>query len=196
MLYRFAIILVCVVLFINSCNSLISTQIGTHKLRAYDMATVMSSGVGDADFLEISDATLTGEFVHVPNAEDATKNGIILYPVLTPAQIDAQKAGQRVQPAILAWTEYFDPGCVARKDCVPTGQHTLRGVTSRPKKAQDRRDELTGQYDWPDNVIYLEVGRAPMAWHWHLIIMVLTLVTGLILEGSRQKKAKQQARNA
>ena len=98
MIVRIIIILLCLVFFINGCNSLISQFFGTHKLRSFDMAEVAEKGIGDADYVEITNARFEPDFVY-QEAEEPGSPPIILYPVFaesSPAQT----------PALLAWKGY------------------------------------------------------------------------------------------
>ena len=98
MIIRLLIILGCVVVFINGCNSLISQHFGTHKLRGYTMEEVQQTGIGDADFIEVSGALLSGDFVFKA-AKSPTNPGVIIYPVLSDGQLAAHRRAHRVDPA-------------------------------------------------------------------------------------------------
>ncbi|WP_282777273.1 hypothetical protein [Phaeodactylibacter xiamenensis] len=174
MIVRIIIILLCLVFFINGCNSLISQFFGTHKLRSFEMAEVAEKGIGDADYVEITNARFEPDFVY-QEAEEPGSPPIILYPVFaesSPAQT----------PALLAWTaDFFDP-CVEADTCIAAGTRTLRGVVRPLPDANltglDRLKEKG--YSWESPVIVINENEAPVAWYWNALMM---LGAGLVAIG-------------
>lgn len=191
MLVRLIVILALMVVFINSCNSLISVFAGTHKLRVYDMENVVQQGVGDADYIEVQDAWLSTDFVYSPR-EKAKGTGILQYPVLTAAQYDQLQRGEVVTVNVIAWTEMKDTACVARGKCFDPGQTVLTGMIRKVNPRRDETENLPGsRYLLAERPLYLEVGIAPTAWYWSLLLMIGALGLAFFIErrfGSLKKK--------
>lgn len=185
MIIRIVIILLCLVFFINGCNSLISQFFGTHKLRTFTMGEVLSTGLGDADYVEISGAHFNGDFVYQA-ASDTSSPPIILYPVLA-----RDSAGQRV--ALLAWSADFHSPCVEAGDCVLTGERKLRGVIREvPSENQEAFKILKARgYDWPALVPVVNEGEAPIAWYWNALVMLAAAGFALGMEAIYNRKNKQ-----
>lgn len=62
-------------------------------------------GVGDADFVEISNVWLTGDYLIVPPRTSADR-AVLIYPAVTQAQLALIDSGAVVLPFI-AWTRDF-----------------------------------------------------------------------------------------
>lgn len=193
MLYRLVIVLGCVVLFVNSCNSVISSFTGTHKLRTFTVEQVEKDGLGDSDFVEITGVWVPGDFLHVPPRKGERK-GVVQYPAMSQDRYNLLQNNQPVRTSIIVWTQGFDPNCVQRGDCVTTGKKTIRGIVNKMPNAKNKTKELPAKYELPQHVIYVETERAPMAWYWHLVLMG---VAGLLILGTefyynqRRKKAER-----
>lgn len=187
-MYRLIIILVCIVVFINSCNSVISTQFGTHKLRKMTMQQVEEQGLGDADYVEITDAYLSTDFIHVP-AEDSTKSGTIIYPVLN--QDNYQKYTQKqpnVDVQLIAWSENIPWKCWETDNCIEKGKQTLIGIVRTIDAENDKSANLSSSYNLATTTYFVETNRTPTPWYWHALLMLVTAITILILELWRLKK--------
>ncbi len=192
MLFRIVIVLFSVVAFINGCSSLISRVAGTHKLRTYAMENVLAEGIGDADYIEVSGAWRSGDFVHTPPLKRGYKP-VVAYPVLSQAQIDSLGKGMAVRPAVIAWSQKFDPECVNAGNCAPKEAFTLDGITRKIDKERNRIHTLdASKYVVPQNVIYIETGRKPLDWYWNLAIMLFALALGGGTEYYHSRKARQQ----
>jgi len=176
MIVRILIVLVCVVFFINGCNSLISQFFGTHKLRAFEMEHVQREGVGDSDYIEIADAHLSGEFVHQVS-EYESDPPILLYPVLSASELRRRQEGASVAPAVLAWTADFHSPCVEEGNCLEKGRQRLRGIVrdlpESNKKAAAKLQELG--YEIGPEATIINHGQAPTAWYWNLSMMLVPL---------------------
>ena len=191
MLFRIVIVLACVVAFINGCSSLISRVAGTHKLRVYTMEQVLEKGIGDADYIQLNDAWLSGDFVHTPPLKRGYKP-VIAYPVLSKAQVDSIDAGMAVRPAIIAWSQKFDAECVNAGSCAPKGELVFSGITRKIDKERNRAAELKASaYLLPENVVYIETGRNPLDWYWNLAIMLIAVAIGGGMEFYHSRKAQQ-----
>jgi hypothetical protein len=186
MVFRLLFVFGCVVVFINGCNSLISSQVGTHKLRTYAMAEVLEEGIGDADFVAITGAWQTGDYVYVAPVRQFDKP-ILIYPVTANGAENA-----RAIP-VVAWTELFDPSCVERGDCLPQGETTLRGIVRDIPKEKDNSSALARKgYTLAERPIFIEADKAPLAWYWSLAMMVGALALGAGIEIAQLRKTRKQ----
>jgi hypothetical protein len=194
MIIRLLIILSCVVVFINGCNSVISQHFGTHKLRAYTIEEALQNGIGDADFIELNGAWLPGDFVYKA-AKNPNNPGVIIYPVLSAEQQQARDNGQPVKPGIIAWTTNFPSECVEAGNCILPEQLSLRGIVRDLPK--DRRAAYLLQakgYQISENALLIEHGRSPLAWHWNALMMMGAVLAILLVEAYNQRKLKSQDR--
>lgn len=183
MIVRIIVVLVCVVFFINGCNSLVSQFFGTHKLRTFRMEQVQQDGIGDADYVEIPDAYLSGEYVHQPSQYEG-EPPILLYPLLTPEQLKQHRLGESVEPAILAWTADFYSPCVDEENCLEAGRARTRGVVRDiPDANAGAVDKLRAQgYEVGPQVKAINNGQAPIAWYWNALMMLLPLGLAIGME--------------
>jgi hypothetical protein len=178
MLFRYAIVLISVIAFINGCSSLISRVGGTHKLRTYTMEEVIDTGIGDADYIQVSQANRLGQYSYTPVLKRGYKP-VLAYPVLSEQQADSVAKGLRVHPAIIAWTQRFDTTCVAAGNCLTPGKFTLEGITSKIDRERNRVADLAQWgYQLPETPIYIEIDRKPLDWYWNLAIMLVALLLG------------------
>lgn len=195
MIIRILLILGCVVVFINGCNSLISQHFGTHKLRAYTMEAAQQSGIGDADFIELSGGWLPGDFVFKA-AKSPTNPGVIIYPVLSEAQLAAHRRGEAVTPDIIAWTTDFPSQCVEAGDCIKAGPVELKGIVRElPDDRQGQWQLEAKGYRIADGAIYIEHGQEPLAWHWNLLMMLGAAAAALGVEAYGQSRQRKRQRN-
>jgi hypothetical protein len=191
MIIRLLVILICCVVFINGCNSVISQHFGTHKLRAYPLEKALQTGVGDADFIELEDAWLSGDFVYKA-AKNPNNPGVIIYPVLTKEQLAQRDSGLTVEPGIIAWTTDFPSQCVEAKNCIQRQQLSLRGIVRDLPKDRRAAGLLEGQgYRISDSALLLEHGRSPLAWHWNALMMLAAVLVILSVEAYNQRKLKK-----
>ncbi len=191
MVYRLIILLACLVFFINSCNSLISLQFGTHKLRTFSMEDILRKGIGDADFIEITDAWTSGDFYHVPGKHEKD-GGLILYPILSEEQVKLLEKNQKITPYFVGWTQTFPWECLEQKNCVKKEELRISGIVRELKEEDQQLSALPGGYDFATKPpVYLEVGRQPTAWYWHLLLLVGSGSIAFILEYFRMRKEKK-----
>ncbi len=190
MYLRFFIGLLCVVLFINGCSSLLSRVSGTHKLREFGMERVASQGVGDREFLQIKRAWLTE--VHALQADKS--RGYLQYPVLSAQQYRQHREGRVIEARVVGWMRLRDTSCLARNDCYAAGAQTLTGMV-RPLKKQYRKTEGWEQQGirLAPKPLFIEIGAKPLDWYWHLAIMAGALVLGLGTEFWRQRSIRRTA---
>lgn len=182
MLFRIIAVLACIVLFINGCNSLISLQFGTHKLRTYTIEEAMTNGIGDADFIELTNAWTTGDYVFV-QGKRKTDKPIIIFPLVSEAQLAQIDQGIAVKPRYIGWTEKFPPDCVEQANCAPRLKGRFKGIIRDLSKEKDRTIQLSAQkFTIPADPVFLETGRAPLAWYWNLAMMLVASLVAFIIE--------------
>lgn len=192
MLFRFVFILLCLVVFINSCNSVISLNFGTHKLRSATMAEIEKDGLGDADFIEITDAYLSGEFIHAKGTKKED-GGLIIYPVLSETQLEVFGKNEKAKTSVFAWTDTFVWDCLEEKSCAPKGKTTVKGVIRGIFPEKDKSLDFSPQFEFSNTPIYLEAGRVPTPWYIHLLSMFLAAGGVLALEVWRLNREKKKA---
>ncbi len=172
MILRIIIILACVLVFVNGCNSLISGVAGTHKLRSFSMEEVYDEGLGDADFVEISDAWTSGDYLYQPHRR-ASWPGFVHWPVLSKAQLDSLEKDQQVTVSLIAWTRRYEEGCTDRGDCIEKGAVRLKGLVRPFNNRFNRLSSLSSQqFELAEELSYIEYNRQPLAWYWNLALMV------------------------
>ena len=192
MLFRFIFILLCIVGFINSCNSIISLNFGTHKLRSVSMSEIEKDGLGDADFIEITDAYLSGDFIHAKGTKKED-GGLIIYPILSENQFQVLDKEEKAKTGLFAWTDTFVWDCLEEKSCAPKGKTTVKGVIRTIYPEKDKSSDFNEQFELADVPIFIEAGRVPTPWYIHLLLMILAaggILTLEIWRLNREKKKK------
>lgn len=191
MILRIIVILIGVLFFINGCSSLISSIAGTHKLRTLSMQEVQQSGVGDADFVEITGAWSSGAYIFEPHRR-ASWPGFVQWPVLSAAQMDSLEQGRKVTVQVYAWTKAYEAGCVEAGNCVEKGIVPLKGLIRPLNKRFNKMTSFSdGPYLMADKPVFIEYNRQPLAWYWNLGIMLLAALLILLME--RQRLHKERA---
>ena len=178
---------------ITGCNGLISQQFGTHRLRTLPVEEAIASGLGDADFVELTGAVV-GEPVIVGPALRASDKDYVLRPVFTPTQQAEWQKGKSVTVSLVSWTETDDPATQTVPSCTAPQHCSLRGLLSEPTDKKNPVANWTGQrIALAPDVVYLQLGEAPMAWYWNLALLLGGLALALIPEALRfnQQKNKQ-----
>lgn len=197
MIVRIILILVCISFFINSCNSLVSQFFGTHKLRTLPITQAQQEGVGDADYLELEDVSLSGDFAFQASAYPNSP-GIILYPVLTPEQAEQRAQGQDVTLHFVAWTADFHSPCVDEGNCISAGTQNLRGVVREiPEDRLPGLDKLRAQgYVIKERVVTINQGEAPIAWYWNALAMLGAAAFAVGMEAYYNRKNETATQDA
>ena len=189
---RLTALLICIVFFITGCNSLISQFFGTHKLRDFTMKQVLEEGLGDADYVRISEAWQTGDYITVPPRTDADR-AVLLFPIVSKSQLEQLDAGQTIAPELIAWTKNFSMTCDENQDCVPRLETSISGIVREMRKQKNRAHMLPAdRYQLPENVGYIEAGRAPLAWYWNLLMLVGGVGLAMYIESKAQWQRKQK----
>lgn len=154
------------------------------------MEQIEQEGVGDSDFVEITNVWVPGDFKHVPPKQGERK-GVVQYPAMSRERYEQLQNGQPTRTSVIVWTQGFDPNCVQRGDCITPGEKTIRGIVNKIPKAKNKVNELDAKYQIPERVIYIETERAPMAWYWHLALMGVAVLIGLGVEFYYNRKHKK-----
>lgn len=185
---RLTAILICIVFFINGCNSLISQFFGTHKLRVFSIEEALNKGIGDADYVRLDGAWKPGDYIVIP-PKNAADKAVLLFPLLSKAQMAELDAGNVVQPKIIAWTKNFSMNCDEQNNCAPRLQVDAVGVVRKMQQDKNKAHLLpTASYQLPDNASYIEIDRHPIAWYWNLLMLVGGIGIAIYIEGRAQKQ--------
>ncbi len=194
MWFRLIAMLFCIVFFINGCNSLISQFFGTHKLRTFTMDEALEKGIGDADFVELTGAWKSGDYIVVPPRTGADK-AILIFPLLSEKQMAAD-AGEKVQPQFIGWTKEFSLDCDIENTCAPRLHGNVLGVVREMQRQKNKAHMLAAnKYELSETVNYIEVGREPLAWYWNLLFVAGGIGLAFWIE-SRANKKRQMAGTA
>lgn len=191
MLLRYLVLFGGIVMMITGCNSLISQQFGTHRLRTVDVATAASGGLGDADYVALTGAVLGEAFIVGPALRSSDKD-YVLRPILTPEQTIAWKNGSTVITNLISWTETTNPACTQPPGCLPPAADPIIGLLSEPTWRKNPIEQWGGQRIQlsADNIIYLQLNEKPMAWYWNLLLFLGGLGLAIVPEARRFARAE------
>lgn len=182
------IVLVGIVVMINGCNGLISQNFGTHKLRTLKLETVLEEGLGDADFVRLEDAVLTENYL-IGEALKASDEDYHLHAILTPQQQAAYKAGNKVTAGMIGWFKIPYADCVKNGDCQAASKGYLQGLITTPTpKKNPFASWSRHNVELAEDVIYLQLWKAPLAWYWNLLMFLGGIGLALFIEMRYQKK--------
>ena len=191
---RLVTMLICVVFLINGCNSLISQFFGTHKLRTFSAEQAVNEGIGDSDYIELTGMWRTGDYIVIPPRNDVDK-AVLIFPLLTDDQVKTIEAGEQVEISTIGWTKNFSMECDQDNSCAPQEQLDARGVVREMRPEKKKAHMLdTNKYRLAENVTYVEVGRAPLAWYWNLLMVLGSLGLAFFMEAraNRERLAAQE----
>lgn len=182
MILRYLVLFGGIVLMITGCNGLISQQFGTHRLRTVPLETAIASGLGDADFVELSGA-IVGEPSIVGPALRSSDKDYVLRPVFTPEQQSAWAQGETVAVSLVSWIETEDPASQNIPNCSAPNFCALKGLLSAPTDKKNPVEQWSSQrVSLAPDVMYLQLDEAPMAWYWNLALLLGGLALALIPE--------------
>lgn len=186
MTIRTIVMLVCIVAFINGCNSLISQQFGTNKLRNVSMDQARKSGLSDADYVELTNAQITGDFIFAPGRNENDK-AVVLYPLVDQRQLDSLREGNPVWIKLIGW-EKRRPGSIPDTVSIDTRREVYRGLVREPGNRFNKARELNpDKYRLSRNLVYVEMGKEPLEWYWNVAIMLVSFVTFLFLSSKLKR---------
>ncbi len=179
------------IVMINGCNSLISQHFGTHKLRTLPAAEVTQQGIGDADYVRLTGASLPNSYIVGPKLNERGKD-YHLYPVFTPSMAAAYAKGEIVEPLGVAWFKIPYPDCVKNGDCLPEMPEGLQGLVANPGNKQHPREQWASKNIRLNNkTIYLQLGEQPLAWYWNLSLFLGGVFLALGTEALWQKRKRR-----
>ena len=185
MIYRLIIFLVCTVAFINGCNSVISNFAGTHKLRQYTLSEIAKTGIGDADYIEITDASVSAEFTHIPGDKNFRRD-LLIFPIVP----NTGATGNKLH--MIGWVKKFDSDCLKQNNCSQLIKDPLRGLISDVKRVKANLNQLQQRYEFEENeIVYIELERSPFPWYWSMAIMITAVLIILVMEKQRLKNSKR-----
>ncbi|MEL6357680.1 MAG: hypothetical protein AAFQ37_12195 [Bacteroidota bacterium] len=185
---RLLIVLLGIVLMINGCNSLISQNFGTHRLRTLDLQKVLNNGLGDADFVRLENAVLSQEYLIGP-ALRASDEDYHLHAVLSPQQAQNMAEGQEVEVKMVGWYKIPYAGCVKNGDCQPDANPVIQGLITDPTDRKNPRNEWSAKHvNLAEEVIYLQLWKEPLAWYWNLLMFLGGIGMAIGIEAWWQKR--------
>lgn len=188
MILRYLVLFGGIVLMITGCNSLISQQFGTHRLRTIPLDDALDTGIGDADFVEFTSAQL-GAAMIVGKALRTTDKDYVLRPILTEETFADWAKGNTVTARVIGWSETTDPSCIAYPGCPPGAETPIRGLISEPTARKNPLDQWQEQrINLDPNPIYLQLYEKPMAWYRNLVLLLVGLALAIIPEARRHAK--------
>jgi hypothetical protein len=177
---------------ITGCNSLISQNFGTHRLRTLDAATAASGGLGDADYVQLTNAVIGEAFIVGPALRSSDED-YVLRPIFSPEQAAAWKDGATITTNLIAWTETTDPACTSLPGCLPAITSPVIGLLSDPTWRKNPTDQwATQRIQLTDTVAYLQLYEKPMAWYWNLLLFLGGLGLAIVPEARRFTKRKAE----
>lgn len=169
---RLFIMLVGVVFFINGCNSLFSRYLGTHRLHEFAIGDLKSGGVGAADFVTVTGGVATGDFAVGP-LKNKKDRAVVLFPIVSEADLAELQAGKPVKPRIIAWEKRPVGEDPSKGYTGPSGAFPIKGLVRKPLKRQNKAADLpAAKYTAPEKAVYVEINKEPIAWYWNLAMML------------------------
>lgn len=159
------------------------------------MEEALDKGIGDADFIELTGAWKSGDYIVVPPRTGADK-AILIFPLLSEQQMAAADAGEKVQPQFIGWTKEFSLDCDIENTCAPRLHGNVLGVVREMQRQKNKAHMLAAnKYELSETVNYIEVGREPLAWYWNLLFVAGGIGFAFWIE-SRANKRRQIAGTA
>lgn len=190
MILRYLVLFGGIVLMITGCNSLISQNFGTHRLRTLDVSTATAGGLGDADYVQLTNAIIGEAFIVGPALRSSDKD-YVLRPILNSEQATAWKNGATVTTDLIAWTETTDPACIVSPGCLPATTDPVIGLLSEPTSRKNPVTLWSAQrIELASSTSYLQLNEKPMAWYWNLLLLLAGLGLAIVPEARRFAKGK------
>jgi hypothetical protein len=192
MFFRYLVLFGGIALMITGCNSLISQNFGTHRLRTLDAATAAAGGLGDADYVQLTNAIIGEAFIVGPALRSSDKD-YVLRPILDPEQAAAWKNGATVTTNLVAWSETTDPACTKSPGCPPAVAEAVIGLLSEPTSRKNPVSQWSGQrIELAPATTYLQLNEKPMVWYWNLLLFLGGLGLAIVPEARRFAKRKPE----
>lgn len=169
MIYRTIIALGCVSLFIGGCNGLVSSVAGTHKLRTFTLKQLEEEGIGDSDYVAITDAWVGDTYQYVP-PRAYTRKGSLVYPLYPQ---DPATLPQDYQVQYVGWSSWTDTTCLKTRSCLESGFQKVQGIVNKTNQIEDALGQNQfAKINWTERPVFIENGRAPISITWNIIMMV------------------------
>ena len=170
MFIRLIGLFVGIIIFITGCNGLLSGVAGTQRLREITAEQAVREGLGDADFVELQMACPTGWDQVFPGNKG--KDPSILVYEVRPCSATASAGPKR--NTLFIWKK-CERG---RESCFPGTSLSIRGMWRKPPKTT--LEALHAEYQpGGERPVFIEEGKAPLAWYWQAGIMAGAI--GLLL---------------
>jgi len=186
MILRYLVLFGGIVLMITGCNSLISQNFGTHRLRTLPLEEVRTTGFGDADFVEIPAAEI-GEAFIIGEALYGSDKHYVLGPVLSPTEAEQWHAGGTITTNLIAWWETR-----AMSETAPPIT-IVRGLVSEPTPRKNPTEQWANQrIQLAEKVAYVQLGEEPMAWYWNIALLLGGLLLAILPEARRYNRDQER----
>lgn len=160
-----------IVVMITGCNSLISQQFGTHRLRTVSLPAVIEEGLGDADHVRVTGGELASTYI-VGEALRESDEDYHLHPILTPEQQQAHAAGDLVEVSLVGWYKLPYSDCLRNGDCLPADPQAIGLVGEPTEKKNPVAEWERHNLRLAPDVYYLQLWKEPMAWYWNLLLFL------------------------
>ena len=157
MLLRVVLVAGGIIAMISGCNGLVSSTFGTHRLRQINLAET-TTGVGDADFLRITDGRLSDTVLAQVTGDDGKRYYFVA--------VEDEKGGLPQLPVAfypVAWST------------TPLTIHSSAPITGTVENPPGRvRERLRQQAALPAAraYVYLRLDRRPLPWYWQAALFV------------------------
>ena len=189
MILRYLVLFGGIVLMITGCNSLVSQNFGTHRLRTLDVSEATALAIGEADFVEIAGAEIGKAFV-TSSGKDLGGKATLCRPLLSPEEQSEWEGGATVSTALIGCFKTANPACLTDPECLPYTGRQIIGLIGEPAEVEELSLQWDGQRIVLENsVVYVQLGEQPQAWYWNLLLMVGGICLALIPEAIRHNRA-------
>ncbi len=147
---------------ITGCNSLLSQQFGTQRLRTIPIEEA-GSGVGDADFIRLTGARLADSLQQYQMLQSGESSPVYhFWPI---ESVDGEFYN------IIAFWNSEKAGCVDPINCPPPTDR-IEGLVGPPSEVPEPSSWVHVAAADFDDLVYLQLGQAPLAWYWNLLLFV------------------------
>ena len=184
---RYLVLFGGIVLMITGCNSLVSQQFGTHRLRTLPAGGATATDVGEADFVRITGVNPAGPTLGGGDA-DRWGDYVRFVPLLTPAQEAERRANGRVTTGLVGWFKTTDPA--RQRPAAAAESSAVTGLVNPPAA------RYVSTVDWSaagvslaEPVVYVQIGERPLAWYYNLLLMLVGVLLAVVPEflGARRR---------
>lgn len=180
---------------VNGCNSLISQQFGTHSQHEFSLAQLRKDGVGDADFVVLTDATIGAPILNSPRVGWLDAN-YVYRPLLSAEAMAAWEAGDTVTTYVVGWYNVDTTSCQDPAWCQPKVSEQVYGLVAEPPLHKYPLEEWGTQRIAPApaaETVYVKLGDTPAPWYQNLAIFLGGLLIAIVPEARRFQRGKDAA---